>query len=84
MPAVADVEPPPNPLLIFHTLLFDAALEAWTVDPDLHPLQALRAHIPAYGDGVHARRAVALQAHGFRRVAGHAQAVEGRGHPAGC
>lgn len=48
MPAVADVEPPPNPLLIFHTLLFDAALEAWTVDPDLHPLQALRAHIPAY------------------------------------
>ena len=39
---------PPSPLLIFHIVLFDDKLEAYTVDKDLHPLQELRAHIPAY------------------------------------
>jgi hypothetical protein len=54
MPAVVPaaggeaVEPPPDPLLIFHIILFDDKLEAWTVDRDLAPLQELRGHIPAY------------------------------------
>ena len=42
------VEPPAVPLLIFHIILFDEKLEAWTVDRDLAPLQELRGHIPAY------------------------------------
>ena len=40
--------PAANPLLIFHVVLLDDAIEAWTVDAQLHPLQELRAHIPAY------------------------------------
>ena len=44
----APAPPPPEPLLVFHIILFDEKLEAYTVDKDLHPLQELRAHIPAY------------------------------------
>ena len=40
--------PAAHPLLIFHVVLLDDAIEAWTVDAQLHPLQELRAHIPAY------------------------------------
>ena len=38
----------PRPLLIFHVILFDRKIEAWTIDADLHGLEGLRAHIPAY------------------------------------
>jgi hypothetical protein len=40
--------PAANPLIVFHVILFDDAIEAWTIDAQLHPLQELRAHIPAY------------------------------------
>ena len=36
------------PMLVFHIILFDDKVEPWQIDPDLQPLAALRAHIPAY------------------------------------
>ena len=43
--------PPPRPLAIFHFLLGSTA-ESWLVDPELRPMDALRAHLPAYAGDV--------------------------------
>ena len=45
---LAPMEPTAAPLLVFHVILFDDKVEPWAIDPDLQPLAALRAHIPAY------------------------------------
>ena len=44
----AGPEPVAAPLLVFHVILFEEKVEPWQVDPELQPLAALRAHIPAY------------------------------------
>ena len=46
--------PPPapaQPLAIFHFLL-GSDVESWLVDPELRPVDALRAHLPAYAGDV--------------------------------
>jgi hypothetical protein len=48
MGGAAPPEPEAAPLLVFHVVLFDEKVEPWQIDPELQPLAALRAHIPAY------------------------------------